>query len=106
MEKLVEATNGLSCDVDAAMVSLLNKERRSKKPFPWKASLEIGPDVRINVVGYIQVKKLLQTCSKYLRKAIAINGTFRFAESPLRRGRNALPPRDERRSPTRRRRRS
>ena len=55
-QELSRATSGIICDVETALVSLLHKERRAKKPFPWKVMLEIGPDVRVNVVGYIKVK--------------------------------------------------
>ncbi len=50
------------CDVDTAMVTLLHKERRAKKPFPWKVAIEVGPNVKINAVGYIQVRIDLSTC--------------------------------------------
>ena len=33
------------------------RERKAKKPFPWKVSLEVGPDIRINAVGYILIRR-------------------------------------------------
>ena len=54
--QIVEATDGLMCQIEEAMQNLMYRDRRSKKPFPWKAVLEIGPDIRVNAVGYIQVK--------------------------------------------------
>ena len=44
------------CSVSDAIANLMYRDRRAKKPFPWKVSLEIGPQVRINTVGYIQVR--------------------------------------------------
>lgn len=46
---------GLFCDTSEAIASLMIKDRRKKKPFPWKVALEIGPNIAINTVGYIQV---------------------------------------------------
>ncbi len=54
-QQMANVTNGLTCDVNTALVSLQHKERRAKRPFPWKVSLEIGPSVRVNIVGYIRV---------------------------------------------------
>ncbi len=53
--ELVNATDGLMCTMEDAMASLMYRERRGKRPFPWKVSLEVGPDIRINTVGYIKV---------------------------------------------------
>ena len=56
--ELVEAlVTGLLIDADAALQSLMNRERKKKKPFPWKVDLQIGPDIRINVTGYIRVRR-------------------------------------------------
>jgi hypothetical protein len=38
------------------MEAFLNKERKKKKPFPWKVDLEIGTKVKIPVAGYIHVR--------------------------------------------------
>lgn len=54
--QMVEATDGVMCDVEVAMANLQNRERRAKKPMGWKVSLEIGNGIRINTVGYIQVR--------------------------------------------------
>ena len=54
---LVTKTNGLKLDVDVAMAAFLNKERKKKKPFPWKVDLEIGSKIKIPVAGYIYVRK-------------------------------------------------
>ncbi len=57
IKQLVEATeDGFSCSVQEAITLFMYKERRKKKPFPWKVALEIGPDIRIQTVGYIQVQ--------------------------------------------------
>ena len=54
--QLSEDTGGMVCSVSDAIANLMYRDRRAKKPFPWKVSLEIGPQVRINTVGYIQVR--------------------------------------------------
>ena len=33
------------------------RERKAKKPFPWKVSLEVGTGIRINTVGYILTRR-------------------------------------------------
>ena len=54
---LVENTGGLLCDIDSAMVSFMNKERKKKKPFPWKVDLKIGPEIKVNLTGYIKCRR-------------------------------------------------
>ena len=61
--QMVEATDGLLCKIDDAMAMFMYKDRRSKKPHPWKAMLEIGEDIRISTVGYIQVNFHNKCCS-------------------------------------------
>ena len=39
------------------MGSLMFRERKAKKPFPWKVSLEVGPGIRINTIGYILIRR-------------------------------------------------
>jgi hypothetical protein len=56
IDYLVEETNGLKLDIEVAMATFLNKERRKKKPFPWKVDLEIGSKIKIPVVGYVGVR--------------------------------------------------
>ena len=58
VDYLVSKTNGLKLDVEVAMAAFLNKERKKKKPFPWKVDLEIGNSVKIPVVAYIHVSTL------------------------------------------------
>ena len=55
--RMVEATGGVMCDVDVAIANLQNRERRAKRATPWKVPLEIGPNFRVNVVGFIQVRR-------------------------------------------------
>jgi hypothetical protein len=62
IDYLVSKTNGLKLDVDVAMAAFLNKERKKKKPFPWKVDLEIGNSVKIPVVGYIHVRYQQPKC--------------------------------------------
>ena len=39
--------------IDCAVESVLFKNKRGKKPFPWKVCFTIGPDIRINTTGYV-----------------------------------------------------
>lgn len=55
--QIVTATEGLLCNIDDALAHFTFRDRRRKRPFPWKATLEIGSDVRISTVGYIQVRR-------------------------------------------------
>jgi len=55
--QIVEATEGLMCGIEEAMASLVYRDRKSKKPYPWKVALEIGPDIKVNTVGFIQVRR-------------------------------------------------
>lgn len=55
VKTLVNVSDGLACDIQDALHNLLFKDKKAKKPFPWKVALEIGPDVKINAVGYIKV---------------------------------------------------
>lgn len=69
---LVTKTNGLKLDVEIALAAFLNKERKKKKPFPWKVDLEIGNNIRIPVAGYIYVRREApKSWKKCLAKASA-----------------------------------
>ncbi len=54
---MVANTNGLDRTIDNAMYNFLDKERRKKRPTPWKVDLEIGPDARVNMTGYIRIRR-------------------------------------------------
>lgn len=55
LSNLVNESEGVQCSIEDAMATFINHERRKKKPFPWKVAMEIGPNISINTVGYIQV---------------------------------------------------
>uniref|UniRef100_A0A0K2UUL8 Xray repair crosscomplementing protein 5like [Strongylocentrotus purpuratus] n=1 Tax=Lepeophtheirus salmonis TaxID=72036 RepID=A0A0K2UUL8_LEPSM len=57
LNQMVERTDGIFCNVEEAMLNLLYKERKNKKPFPWRVVLEIGPNIRISTTGYIAVRR-------------------------------------------------
>jgi hypothetical protein len=54
------------------MTNLLNKERRKKKPFPWKVDLQVGPDIRLNFTGYIQVRRERRENSKGAKMSLFV----------------------------------
>lgn len=54
---LVSSTNGMISTIENALTSLMNMERKTKRPFPWKVDLQIGPDIKFNVTGYIKVRR-------------------------------------------------
>ena len=53
---LVESTDGSWVDINSAIMYFTEKERRKKRPTPWKVDLEIGPDIIVNITGYIKVR--------------------------------------------------
>ena len=94
VSNLVNSTNGLFVDVNSALLSFLNKERKKKKGAAFKVPLQVGPgklkfilqeskfsrnhfpfpDINIDVVGYIQVRKETpQTFKKCLASDSAAN---------------------------------
>jgi ATP-dependent DNA helicase 2 subunit 2 len=57
IQQMVDATDGIICDIQAAIASFQFKERRAKKPMAWKVPLQIGPEIQVNVEGYIQIRR-------------------------------------------------
>ena len=53
---LVASTDGQYVDINSAILYFTEKERRKKRPTPWKVDLEIGPDIIVNITGYIKVR--------------------------------------------------
>jgi hypothetical protein len=53
--QVVSETDGTVCTLDDALAVFLFKSKRGKRPWPWKVVFEIGPDIRISTIGYIQV---------------------------------------------------
>ena len=54
---MIESTDGSYVDIKSAILYFTEKERKKKKPTPWKCDLEIGPDILVNVTGYVKVRK-------------------------------------------------
>ena len=65
---MIESTDGSYVDVKSAILYFTEKERKKKKPMPWKCDLEIGPDILVNVTGYVKVRK---ETPKAFKKCIA-----------------------------------
>eukprot|EP00096_Caligus_rogercresseyi_P006682 TRINITY_DN2339_c0_g1_i3.p1 TRINITY_DN2339_c0_g1~~TRINITY_DN2339_c0_g1_i3.p1 ORF type:complete len:692 (+),score=194.79 TRINITY_DN2339_c0_g1_i3:80-2155(+) len=57
LHQMVERTDGIFCNAEEAMLNLLYKERKSKKPFPWRVVLELGPNIRISTTGFVSVRR-------------------------------------------------
>ena len=57
MDTMTENVEAGRCSIADAQIFLSNKERRKKRPFPWKVELEIGPDIRIPTAGYIRTRR-------------------------------------------------
>ena len=54
---LENSPDGTSCGIEEAQELLFTKERKKKKSTAWKVDLEIGPDIRIPVAGYVAIKR-------------------------------------------------
>lgn len=72
IENLVGSTNGTFCDIFTALQDFMEKERRQKRPFPWKVDFEMGPDLTFNMTGYIHVRR---EAPKSWKKCLAASGT-------------------------------
>jgi len=55
--RISHETDGSMCSLDEAVAIFLYKNKKGKKPFPWKVVLEIGPDIRISITGYVMVRR-------------------------------------------------
>eukprot|EP00092_Neocalanus_flemingeri_P029149 GFUD01031637.1.p1 GENE.GFUD01031637.1~~GFUD01031637.1.p1 ORF type:complete len:539 (-),score=144.69 GFUD01031637.1:43-1659(-) len=55
--QLVQETDGMMCSLDLAIQTFLYKNKKGKKPFPWKVCLSIGRDIKINTTGYVLVRR-------------------------------------------------
>ena len=43
--------------IEQAVEQLLFRKKKFKKPFPWKVTFELGPDIRINLTGYVYKRR-------------------------------------------------
>jgi len=55
--QLVQETDGMICSLDLAIESFLYKNKKGKKPTPWKVCFTIGPDIKINTCGYVYLRR-------------------------------------------------
>merc|ERR1719414_189247 len=74
-----------SCNSNQAQEMLTYKEQKRKRPFPWKADLEIGPDIQIPTTGYIATRReTAKTWKRSLTSEAAVAATSRhiFPDNP------------------------
>jgi len=55
--QLVHETDGMMCSLELAIQTFLYKNKKGKKPFPWKVCFSIGQDIKINTCGYVHVRR-------------------------------------------------
>ena len=53
VSNLVNSTNGLFVDVNSALLSFLNKERKKKKGAAFKVPLQVGPGNKNTLFKYV-----------------------------------------------------
>merc|ERR1712051_576298 len=54
---IVNSSGGVCGDISTCAIEFAKMDRKKKKPMAWKADLEIGPDIRINITGYINLRR-------------------------------------------------
>jgi len=57
MNEIIVETDGSMFSVDDAVEAFLYKNKKGKKPWPWKVLMEIGPDIKINITGYVRIRR-------------------------------------------------
>jgi len=57
VDQLVEATEGHTSTLDEALEAMLFKQKKVKKPWPWKVCFSLGPDIKINTTGFIMTRR-------------------------------------------------
>jgi len=55
--QLVHETDGIMCSLDLAVQTFLYKNKKGKRPFPWKVCFNIGQDIKINTTGFVLVRR-------------------------------------------------
>jgi len=53
---MIVELDGISTDLDEAMGYFICKNKKAKKPQAFKICFEVGPDIRINMVGFKNIK--------------------------------------------------
>ena len=57
VEQLVQQTDGDTSTLDEALEAMLFKQKKIKKPWPWKVCFTVGPDIKINTTGYVMTRR-------------------------------------------------
>jgi len=57
ISELIAITEGIECSIDEAVAQFFYKNKKGKKPFPWKVMFEIGPDIKISTTGYVKMRR-------------------------------------------------
>ena len=57
IDQLVQVTDGDTSTLDEALEAMLFKQKKIKKPWPWKVCFSLGPDIKINTTGYIMTRR-------------------------------------------------
>ena len=57
VEQLVQLTDGDTSTLDEALEAMLFKQKKIKKPWPWKVCFSLGSDIKINTTGYIMTRR-------------------------------------------------
>jgi len=55
--QLVQETDGMICSLELAIQTFLYKNKKGKKPMPWKVCFTIGEDIKINTCGYVHLRR-------------------------------------------------
>eukprot|EP00090_Calanus_glacialis_P024754 TRINITY_DN38449_c0_g1_i1.p1 TRINITY_DN38449_c0_g1~~TRINITY_DN38449_c0_g1_i1.p1 ORF type:complete len:720 (-),score=286.57 TRINITY_DN38449_c0_g1_i1:59-2218(-) len=55
--QLVQETDGMMCSLELAIQTFLYKNKKGKKPFPWKVCFNIGQDIKLNTCGYVMTRR-------------------------------------------------
>ena len=57
VDQLVRQTDGDTSTLDEALDEMLFKQKKVKKPHPWKVCFSLGPDIKINTTGYVLTRR-------------------------------------------------
>ena len=57
VDQLVRQTDGDTSTLDEALDEMLFKQKKVKKPHPWKVCFSLGPNIKINTTGYVLTRR-------------------------------------------------
>jgi len=55
--QLVAETDGMICSLELAVQTFLYKNKKGKKPMPWKVCFTIGEEIKLQTCGYVHVRR-------------------------------------------------